>query len=611
VVGDVSVKKQKEYPNSQSSKNISRRALIRGGAALAAGTGASALVPSTLISAAEAQALSAACVPHAVTMVASASKNIVETDSGRVFGYLQDGVVTFKGIPYGASTAGKNRFMPPVKPAPWAGVRSALDWGPVAPQPSAYLTGGRQDDASFILQREDGHSSEDCLRINVWTPSINDSAKRPVMMWIHGGGFFSGSAQSSPAYQGDNLVRRGGVVVVSINHRLGVLGYANLMNYGEQYASSPNAGMLDIVAALEWVKTNISNFGGDPNKILIFGHSGGGSKITTLMAMPSAKGLFHRAVVESGTGHLRVANTDDAAHMAAAVIGELDLTKSTIGKIHELPVDQIIEAGVHSRRAAAESGMNLGYREATDFLDLEWVPVFDGKVLPRQPWSPDAPFCSANVPLLVGSTLNETYNSVQMGDATLEAMTMAEVRKRLSGRVNNYRNAALGQGADHVIEVLQKAYPGATPFTIFSIISATATRRLTALTMAARKTAQGAAPAFNYWFQWQTPILDGRPRAFHSSELPFVFYNTERCPSVTGGGPDALDLAGRIADAWIHFARNGDPNHSGLPHWPPYDPAKMPTMIFDTKSVMENDPDGEVRTAIVEAIAQITNQLND
>jgi para-nitrobenzyl esterase len=605
------VRKQKEYTYSRSSKNISRRAMMKGGAALAAGTAASALARPTLVSAASAHDPSAPYVPQVVTIVASASKNVVETDSGRVFGYLQDGVVTFKGIPYGASTAGKNRFMPPVKPARWAGVRSALDWGPVAPQPFAYLTGGKQDDASFMFQREDGHSSEDCLRINVWTPSINDNARRPVMMWIHGGGFFSGSAQSSPACRGDNLVRRGDVVVVSMNHRLGVLGYANLMDYGDQYASSPNVGMLDIVAALEWVKTNVSNFGGDPNKVLIFGQSGGGSKVTTLMAMPSAKGLFHRAAVQSGTGHLRVANADDAARTAAAVIGELDLTKSTVGKIHELPVDQIIEAGVHSRRAAAESGMNPGYREAADFLDLEWVPVFDGKVLPRQPWSPDAPPYSADVPLLVGSTLNETHNSIQMGDASLEAMSMAEVRKRLSGRVNNYRNAGLGQAVDHVIEVFQKGHPGATPFTIFSILSATATRRLTSLTMAARKNAQGAAPAFNYWFQWQTPTLDGRPRAFHTSELPFVFYNTERCASMTGGGPDALDLGGRIADAWIHFAHNGDPNHSLLPHWPPYDPAKVPTMIFDSKSVMENDPDGEVRTAIVGALARITNELNE
>ena len=605
------MKKQKECTHSRSSKIISRRAMMQGGAALAAGTAASVLARSTLVSAARAQDPSAPYVPQAVTIVASASKNVVEIDSGKVFGYLQDGVVTFKGIPYGASTAGKNRFMPPVKPAPWAGVRSALDWGPVAPQPFAYLTGGKQDDASFVLPREDGHSSEDCLRINVWTPSINDNARRPVMMWIHGGGFFSGSAQSSPACRGDNLVRRGDVVVVSMNHRLGVLGYANLMDYGEQYASSPNVGMLDIVAALEWVKTNISNFGGDPNKVLIFGQSGGGSKVTTLMAMPSAKGLFHRAAVQSGTGHLRVANGNDAARMAAAVIGELDLTKSTLGKIHELPVDQIIEAGVHSRRAAAESGMNPGYREAADFLDLEWVPVFDGKVLPSQPWSPDAPPYSADVPLLVGSTLNETYNSIQMSDAALEAMTMAEVRKRLSGRVNNYRNPGLGQAADHVIDVFREAYPRATPFTIFSIISATATRRLTSLTMAARKNAQGAAPAFNYWFQWQTPILDGRPRAFHTSELPFVFYNTEQCAPMTGGGPDALDLGSRIADAWIHFARNGDPNHSLLPHWPPYDPAKVPTMIFDTKSVIENDPDGEVRVAIVEALAKITNELND
>ena len=605
------MKKQKEDPNSRSPKNISRRALMKGAAALTAGTAASALIPSTLVSKAEAEAPPAPSVARAVTLVASPSKNVVETDSGRVFGYSEDGVVTFKGVPYGASTAGKNRFMPPLKPTPWAGVRSALDWGPVAPQPFNFVTGGRQDDASFIFQRNDGHASEDCLRINVWTPSINDNAKRPVMMWIHGGGFFSGSSQSSPAYRGDNLVRRGDVVVVSVNHRLGVLGYANLMDYGEQYASSPNVGMLDLVAALQWVKTNISNFGGDPGKVLIFGQSGGGCKVTTLMGMPSAKGLFHRAVVESGTAHLKVANADDAAQMAAAVIGTLDLTKNTIGKIHELPADHIIEAGVHAQRSAAESGALLGYRDAAGFLDLSWVPVFDGKVLPRQPWGPTAPPYSADVPLLVGTTLNETFNSIQMGDATLEAMTLAEVRKRFSGRVNNYRHAALGEGADHVIEVFQKAYPEATPFTIFSIISAFATGRLTALTTAERKTAQGAAPAYNYWFRWQTPILDGRPRAFHSSEISFVFYNTERCASMTGGGTDALDLSGRMADAWINFARHGNPNHSGLPHWPAYDAAKMPTMIFDAKCVMENDPDGEIRKAIVAALAQITNDLND
>lgn len=576
------MKEQREASNSGLSKTISRRAAIKRAAALAAGTAASGLASPMMVSTAEAQAPSAPYVPKTVTVVASPSKNVVETDSGEVFGYSRDDLVMFKGIPYGASTAGKNRFMPPVKPTPWAGVRNAMYWGPEAPQPGS-----------------NGHSSEDCLRINVWTPSINDNAKRPVMMWIPGGGFISGSAEGSLACRGGNLVRRGDVVVVNLDHRIGILGYAGLTDYGEQYASSVNVGMLDLVAALEWVKTNISNFGGDPNKVLIFGQSGGGSKVSVLMAMPSAKGLFHRAVVESAPVHIKAPTADDAASATAPVLAELGLTKSSIGKIHELPANQIVEAAVHAQ---------------PNNLDLGWGPAVDGKILPRQPWDPTAPPDSADVPTMLGSTLNEIYTSIMMGnDPGLESMTMAEVRRRLkvgenvpgsaNGSSFHHLHANLSNGADHVIEVFQKAQPDATPFTILSIISATVAFRMGMLTMAARKAAQGAAPVYNYWFQWQTPILDGRPRASHGSEIPFVFYNTEKRAIATGGGANALDLAGRMADAWINFARNGDPNHPGLPHWPAYDAAKIPTMIFDTKCAVENDPDGEVRKAIVEAIA--------
>ncbi|MGH9685555.1 MAG: carboxylesterase/lipase family protein [Candidatus Acidiferrales bacterium] len=415
------------------------------------------------------------------------------------------------------------------------------------------------------------------------------------MVWLHGGGYVFGSDQELRMYPGDGLARRGDVVVVSVNHRLGVLGYGNLMVFGEQYASSPNVGMLDIVAALEWVKTNIGNFGGDPNRVLVFGQSGGGGKVSTLMGMPAAQGLFHRAVVESGS-ILQYESQESSARVLAGVLAELGLNKSNIGKIHEIPYQHIIEAAVRSQRVSASGGNDEGV--------LSWGPVEDGKILPFHTWKPDAPPFSKDVPLIVGNTLNEFFNSVQMEDANADSWDMAEVQKRLSvKRGNSFLSVGFGDAADHIITVCQKTHPGATPFTIYSIVSAMRAMRISALAQAERKAAQGGAPAYNYWFTWQTPILDGQGRAFHCSELPFVFYQTDACAAMTGGGPEAMALGARVADAWISFARTGNPNHPGLPHWPAYDPETVPTMIFDNQCVVKNDPDGEIRKAIIEAVA--------
>jgi para-nitrobenzyl esterase len=362
----------------------------------------------------------------------------------------------------------------------------------------------------------------------------------------------------------------------------------NLMDYGDHYASSPNVGMLDLVAALEWVKTNIANFGGDPNTVMVFGQSGGGSKISTLMGMPAASGLFHRAVIESGAS-LRQNMPDRAAQTAAGVLAELGIGKDSIAKIHDLPNEAIVQAALNASRRPAAGGGRGGPGGGG------WGPVVDGKVLPRNSFDPDAPSYSAKVPLMVGSVLNEMANAVQMGDASVDAWPMDEVKKRLTAQ----------RGADkaqNLIDVFQKLHPSATPFEVYSRITGMA-GRVGALTMAERKTAQGTAPAFNYLFQWQTPILDGRGRAFHCSELPFVFYNTERCATMTGNTPEARDLAARVSDAWVNFARKGDPSHPGLPAWPKYDPAKVPTMVFDTKCAMVNDPDGEGRKAVIAASA--------
>jgi para-nitrobenzyl esterase len=591
------MKEKKQEKNTPSSAKLSRRAMMRGAAALAGGTAATVLSPAASILKTDVRAAAAPSAGGGTAVSASPKKNIVETDSGKVFGFARNGILTFKGMPYGASTAGKNRFMPPAKPTPWTGVRSSLFWGPVSPQ--AYTStldarrgGWQHDDESFMFEWEDGQPSEDCLRINVWTPSTSDNRKRPVLMWIHGGGYTSGSDNELRMYDGESLARHGDVVMVSVNHRLGVLGFADLSDYGEKWADSANVGMLDLIAALDWVKTNISNFGGDPNTVLVFGQSGGGSKIGTLMGMPAAKGLFHRAVIESGSG-LRQGTRDRSGALAAGLLTELGLTKDTIDKIQDLPNEQIVQASLGAQRKLAAAGRGRGGPGAGG--GFGFAPVVDGKNIPRHTWDPTAPSDSANVPLLVGTVLNEMTNSVQMGDATLDAMDIDEMKRRVA--------AQRGAKADAIIATFQKAHPSATPFELLSRITAMS-GRINALTQAERKAALGAAPAYVYWFQWQTPVLDGRPRAFHCSELPFVFYNTERCASMTGGGPEALELSGRIADAWLNFARKGDPNHAGLPAWPKYAADKAPTMIFDTKCVAANDPDGDCRKVIADALAQ-------
>lgn len=573
--------------NQKPEKKISRRSLIKSAAVVAGSTAGVAILPVASLAAPAAHAAAPSLPATAVS--ASLRKNIVEIDSGKIYGFVRNGIVTFKGIPYGASTEGKNRFMPPQKPAPWAGVRSALYWGPVSPQNYTSTFDGRRlgwnhDDESFMFEWEDGQPSEDCLRINVWTPSISDNKKRPVLMWIHGGGYTSGSDNELRMYDGESLSRRGDVVMVSINHRLGALGFMNLMDYGEEYGSSPNVGMLDIVAALEWVKTNISNFGGDPGRVLIFGQSGGGGKVSTLMGMPSAQGLFHRAVVESGSS-LRQGTTDRSAALSAAVLAELGLSRDSLAKIHELPNETIIQAALQAQRKMAAAGGARGGRGGPGGIG-GWGPVVDGKVLPRNSFDPDASPLSANVPMIIGTVLNEMANAVQMGDATVDAWPMDEVKRRLT--------VQHGDKSDQIVQTFQQMHPSATPFEIYSRISAMGAR-LNALTQAERKAAQASAPAYVYWFQWQTPILDGRGRAFHCSELPFVFYNTERCATMTGNGPEALDLAGRVSDAWVSFARTGNPNHPGLPNWPAYTAEKVPTMIFDNKCVAVNDPDAAGR----------------
>jgi para-nitrobenzyl esterase len=396
------------------------------------------------------------------------------------------------------------------------------------------------------------------------------------MVWLHGGGFTGHSGSGLLAYDGHNLAQRGDVVVVTNNHRLNILGYLNLAEAGgEKYAKSGNTGMLDIVAVLEWVRDNISNFGGDPGNVTVFGQSGGGGKVSTIMAMPAAKGLFHRAVVQSGP-LLRLASFEESAKLGNAFLAELNLTKATIDKIQAMPLDMLYAA---ARAAAAKLGEDNRQGPGTGTR-----PVVDGKIITAHPFDPVAPAVSADVPLLIGTNLHEFIHGCDRPDA--DDLTNQDLLQQFKSKY--------GTKGQLIIDSLRREYPWAKPFDIFSI-AGNRLRETTAL-QARRKAALAAAPVYVYLFGWQTPMLDGRPRAFHSCEISFVFNNADLCINYSGGTPEALALSRKVSQAWVSFARTGDPNHSGLPKWAPVSEGKLPVMYFDNTCVVKNDPESEART---------------
>ena len=569
------------------TNKFGRRTLFKRGAALAGGVVASGFVETGCSS--ETAARTTTNNPSPSLNLASDRNAIVETTAGKVRGFTRNGIHTFKGIPYGANTAERSRFLPPRKPEQWTGIRSSMYYGPTCPQ--APRTGWLNDENAFLFQWDDGQPGEDCLRVNLWTPG-NDNRKRPVMVWLHGGGWAAGSGQEQPAYNGENLSRRGDVVVVSLNHRLNMLGYLDLSAYGEKYAGSANAGVVDLVAALEWVRDNIGNFGGDPGNVTIFGQSGGGSKVSTLASMPSAKGLFHKAVVQSGST-LRLGDKENAARLAATVVAELGLTKAGIDKIQSVPYARLLEAGdaaikkLQPNPPVGGPGVPAPRGAAPR---LSFSPVVDGSIVTRHPFDPDAPDESRDVPMLIGTVLNE--QSPSMFNAALESMTEDQMKQRATQRY--------GAKTGMVVDAYRKTYPNAKPVELLSRMLSV---RTNAVIQAERKAAKKGAPAYMYLFSWQTPVLDGRPRAFHCAEIPFVFYNTDVSAFATAGTEEARNLAAKVSDAWINFARKGDPNHSGLPKWPAFRADIGPVMIFDNTCEVRNDPDRELRNIVASALA--------
>ena len=447
----------------------------------------------------------------------SAKATTVQTVSGPVAGYIDDGVFIYKGIPYGKA----ERFMPAVDPDPWKEVRSSRAYGPTCPQDKRM--GWYSDEQAFAMHWDDGFPDEDCLRVNVWTSAIKPDAKMPVMVWLHGGGFRAGSGQEQIGYDGTNLARDHGVVVVSLNHRLNVLGFLDLSAYGPEYAHSGNVGILDIVKALEWVKANISAFGGDPSNVTIFGQSGGGGKVSTLMAMPSAKGLFHKAIVQSGsiTGLM---TPKYSRRVGAYTVENLGLRPSRIEQLKEVPYPELLAAYNKAldtvRKEAAEDG-TMPENILSRILFAQ-VPVVDGDVIPAQPSTAEALALSKDIPVIIGTVYNEFTPGQE----------------------------------DPIFRPL-------------------------ALRQAAERQAAGCAPVYLYRFDWATPVLDGVLGSTHCIEIPFVFDNVLLHRTFTGGGEDAVELGHRVSRAWSNFAKTGVPSAEGLPHWAPY-PANMTFNIEST-----------------------------
>ena len=489
---------------------------------------------------------------------------IAETTAGKIRGVMIDKVYAFKGVPYGASTAGAARFMPPAKPQPWTDLKDTIAFGHRSPQQP-----GKLEIPEVAETSGQGPMGEDCLVLNVWTNGLK-GGKRPVMVWFHGGGFASGSGDYT-IYDGANMARKRDVVTVTVNHRLNVFGYLYLAEVGgAKYAEATNPGHRDIVLALEWVRDNIANFGGDPNNVTIFGQSGGGGKVATLMAMPSAKGLFHKAICQSGAS-IKAVSAADATRATEALLAKLNLKHDQIDQLQNMPFDKLTSA------LAGVRGVGSG-------------PVVDGKTLLHDPFDPGAPEESANIPLLIG-TVEEEVNFFPT--TQLDPIDDADLHKRVKQTTR-----ADDATVDKLIAVYKKGRPNKSNVEIFQIISTDSGFATSVHTEAERKAAQGKAPVYKYYFTWQSPVRDGKLRSYHTLDIPFVLENVDNGKTMTGTGQDRYALSDKMSAAWAAFARTGVPSAKGLPHWTAYTNDQRATMIFDNECKLVNDPFKEERLAI-------------
>ena len=508
---------------------------------------------------------------------------VAKTQYGKVRGFVDGGVLTFKGVPYGQTTAGENRWLPAKAPAPWTDEYPALVYGANCPQSVHPWTSVEQ---TFIQDWDDGWQSEDMLKLNIWTPSL--SGKRPVMFYMHGGGFSFGSSYELPSHEGAQMARHHDVVQVSVNHRLNILGFFDVSEVGgSAYEDSVNVGMTDLVAALRWVHDNIENFGGDPDRVMIYGQSGGGSKVTTLMGMPSATGLFHRASVQSGGGG-NIPTREQQKELARLVMKDLGLAPNDIESLQKMDWAKLVAAGSAAAAKINPPGPPMMGPGAPGKPRVGWSPCVDGKVINMRSFFDAAPEISKNVPMLIGSVTEEGN---RMSSKPTEDEWHATLAKAYSD-----------EKATAIIAALKKAYPQKKIQTLSYMCSGNFLNGLgmrnNVVKMARLKHELKAAPAFTYYFTWQSPVLDGLPGAWHTAELQFCFDNTKRCEQGTGNTSEAQALAKKMASSWAAFAATGKPSLPGL-NWEPTDPETNKTMIWDNECRMMNDPDGEARKIIL------------
>jgi para-nitrobenzyl esterase len=496
---------------------------------------------------------------------------VVETESGKVRGYLSNGVYTYKGIPY----AFAERFMPPEKAKSWTDVKFMGYYGPTCPLDYGPIAARGNGIGMFALQNDWGYPSENCQSLNIWTQGIKDAKKRPVIVWIHGGGYAYGSSHELPFYDGENLSKKGDLVVVSVNHRLNILGFLDLSAYGEEYAHSANVGLLDLVASLEWIRENISQFGGDPDNVTLFGQSGGGAKITALLNSPVSSGSFHKAIVQSGSYAKSYLDSETAQKMSAELLNELELKAEEVDELQKLSYYDLITAGNKAvaavRKEARSQGKSIG-----SILG----PVHDEYFLPYNLFTPEAMELSKDVSIMIGTTKNEfaLWAAARTGE-DMEA-TKARIKEMYPDQSEEY------------MEAVRKAYPNTLKASDYLAIDFMF--RPGAMRDANTLVNAGHGSTYMYLFAWQSPVDEGSMKSMHCMELPFVFNNIKLGKELTGGGKEAYDLAETVSGAWINFARTGNPNTEGLPAWPTYSLEEGATMIIDTESVVKYHHDKQL-----------------